>query len=301
MQNAYNQAALFVDFENIYYFIRNRTTDLADASEAAISTVRNLRYKLTDDYQSQCIVQHAYSDFERLGGSSQGAFYLIGIETHNVLSTEHKNAADMRLCIDAMETLYTRPEIETFVLIAGDRDYIPLVQHLRKHAKTVRVVAFKDNMSGDLLKVADEANFIDANDLLPEGVVLGEERRTLFPEKASSSSQAAKVQKAQPVPVPLPVLKPEFKPIRPFTTAGEREAMKIMLEHFGDKQEIWMSPYLYKMRGGMMSLAEYERRAIINDLVSKGAITVKTRQGDENDYSVILVNYNHPDVQEQMP
>ena len=301
MQNAYNQAALFVDFENIYYFIRNRTTDLADASEAAISTVRNLRYKLTDDYQSQCIVQHAYSDFERLGGSSQGAFYLIGIETHNVLSTEHKNAADMRLCIDAMETLYTRPEIETFVLIAGDRDYIPLVQHLRKHAKTVRVVAFKDNMSGDLLKVADEANFIDANDLLPEGVVLGEERRTLFPEETSSSSKAAKVQKAQPARVPLPVQEPEFKPVRPFTTAGEREAMRIMLEHFGDKTEIWMSPYLRRMRGEMVNLAEYERRAIINDLVSKGAITVKTRQGDENDYSVILVNYNHSDVQEQMP
>ena len=71
-----------------------------------------------------------------------GDLYLLGVEAHNVLGTEHKNAADMRLCIDAMEILYTRQNIQSFILVAGDRDYIPVIQHLKKNGRTVRVAGF---------------------------------------------------------------------------------------------------------------------------------------------------------------
>jgi hypothetical protein len=288
-------SSIFVDYENIFYFIKNRLPESQDSHQAAIGTLRRLRAMLLEDLNNQCIIQHAYADFERIGAGPQGELYLMGMETHNVLGTDHKNAADMRLCIDAMETLYMRPEIRTFVIVAGDRDYIPVVQHLRKHAKTVLVVSFKGSVSGDLLQVAEERNFIDAAKLIPDDFVLGEERPVVKPAPVSAVPAAAPV-----LSKPRPK-RPVFASSRPLVSDDERMALRIMLENFGEKPEIWMTPYLHRQRAEMPHLAEYERRNLINELHERGAILVDKRPGDQGEFSVILVNWDHQDVQKLNP
>ncbi|MBX3111672.1 MAG: NYN domain-containing protein [Fimbriimonadaceae bacterium] len=285
-------AALFVDFENLYYFIKNRTDQKTDPGDTSLKVIRSLKTTLHEGQQKNCIIQHAYADFERVGGGTQGDFYLMGIETHNVLGTEHKNAADMRLCIDALDTLYTRPEIDTFVFVAGDRDYIPVIQHLRARARSVIVVAFKDNLSGDLLQVAEERNFIDATTMLPTDVKLTSPR----------------VAPAPPAPA-APVAQPQRPAPKPSTFATPKrihdpralETLRIMLHHFSDKPEIWMIPFLHRQRSEMSQLEEFERKALLSDLVQLGAIAIEQRLGDVRDYSVIVVNWNHPDVVAENP
>lgn len=295
--NPLSHAAIFIDFENVYYFLKERVSEPADPVEVSIATVRRLRALLLEEQNTECIVQHAYADFERIGGSPQGAFYLIGIDTHDVLSTDHKNAADMRLCIDAMETLYTRKEITTFVFLAGDRDYIPVVQHLRKHAKHVLVVSFKGSMSGDLLQVVEDRNFIDAALCLPPDVTLVQPRtRPTAPMATKPLAPIISEAAAPPPPAPIDFGKP-----RPLESEDELEALGIMLEHFASKPEIWMTPYLHRQRQRMSHLAEYERRAVITELSEKGAIAVRKRPGDQGEYSVILLNWNHPNVQKLTP
>ena len=161
-------AAIFVDFENVYYYLRNQYADLPDLTEYTLEMLRNLRTYLEQQLNLLPIVHFAYADFERLASAPLGSLYLMGIEIRNVLGAQHKNAADMRLCIDAMQLLYTRPEIRTFVFVAGDRDYIPVIQHIQTQARTVKAVAFRGNLSGDLLQNIREENFIDAYALLDE-------------------------------------------------------------------------------------------------------------------------------------
>lgn len=48
-------------------------------------------------------------------------------------------------------------------------------------------------------------------------------------------------------------------------------------------------------------LADYLRKALINDLEADGAIRIEKGGGELFVYSVILVNYNHPDVREVHP
>ena len=124
-------AAVFIDFENVYYFLKNHFADPPDLNDYVLELVRRLRDTLLER-GLDCLVINAYADFERLPSAPQGGLYLAGVLTRNVLGTDHKNAADMQLCIDALEVHYTRPEISTFVLVAGDRDYIPLLRHLRR-------------------------------------------------------------------------------------------------------------------------------------------------------------------------
>jgi hypothetical protein len=89
----------------------------------------------------------------------------MGVESHTVIWTQHNHAAT-QLCIDAMKVLYTHSVIRTFVLVVGDRSYIPVIQHIRTQTRSVKTVAFKCNLSSDLLQNIGEARFIDAQHLL---------------------------------------------------------------------------------------------------------------------------------------
>lgn len=48
-----------------------------------------------------------------------------------------KNGADIRLAVDAMEVLFTRPHVRTFVIAGSDSDYTGLVLKLREHGRYV--------------------------------------------------------------------------------------------------------------------------------------------------------------------
>jgi hypothetical protein len=126
-------AALLVDFENLYYFIKNRPGyDGHDTMGVIVRLVQALRSHLETEYKKTTISLDAFADFERIEEEAQGDLYLPGFDTRNVLGTDNKNAADMKICIDAMEILYTRPEIS------------------KRKAKIVRVVGFQGSTSGDL-------------------------------------------------------------------------------------------------------------------------------------------------------
>ena len=290
-------AAVFIDFENVYYHLRPLLVDEDRTQDISLELIRSIRDYLASEHRERCIIQHAYADFEQLEVNAQGQLYLIGIDSHNVLGTEHKNAADMRLCIDVLETLYTRPEIKTFIFVAGDRDYIPVIQHLKKHAKTVRAVAFEGNVSGDLrMNVGD--GFINAMSLLSKLSIseleVGKERRA---EVRKEEYEVVKEQRK--VSVPLTTTK--FERVMPLDDDDSLVALEILLQNYGDKPEVWFSPFLNKLRQSMQHLAEYERKSLITTLADYGAVKVEKRRGEPNDYSVLIVNWNHPDVQALNP
>ncbi|WP_220139908.1 NYN domain-containing protein [Nocardia huaxiensis] len=72
----------------------------------------------------------------------------------------HKNAADIRLAVDAMETLITHAEIGVFVLVTGDSDFTPLVQKLREFGKhVIGIGASEGTTSARLVSVCSEYKF----------------------------------------------------------------------------------------------------------------------------------------------
>ncbi|MCW5939044.1 MAG: NYN domain-containing protein [Fimbriimonadaceae bacterium] len=296
-------ASVFIDFENIYYFFREALPEGVNARDMVLRLVRELKKHMLEERQENCIILHAYADFERIEDDAMGDFYLVGVETHNVLGTQHKNAADMRLCIDALETMYTRSEIGTFVFVAGDRDYIPVVQHLKKHARNVLIVAFPGQISGDLLNIVGEESFLDGRTLLPDeiaGRISIVRKKTPSPALepvATNGSHAAK-------PAVSAV---SFATPKRLSSAHEREALGILLHDFGKHHEVYVMPYLYRLGNEMSDLDQYERKDLVNSLTSAGAIKVEKREGvdrhtgERNTYSVIIINWDHPDVRVLSP
>ena len=343
-------AAVFIDFENVYYFLKNHYLDPQDPHDYALDLVRALRDTLKRELGLDSLVLNAYADFDKIPTGPQGPLYLMGVSTRNVLGTDHKNAADMQLCIDALEVLYTRPAIGTFVLVAGDRDYIPVLQHLRRQARQVKVVGFRESVSGDLLQMLGQEHFIDARALLPAErlqalednrtarLQKGDEIRRLREQGMVGVQSAAARQAAQDAaglpgstqaegvaspaaapPRPSAPARPSmleqllqevpatFAPIRRITRTDERRCLEFLLEQvqrFGSQQatpEIWASPFLRRLTDVLPELPDWERRQLLNQLRDAGAVRLEKREGEPHPFSVILLNYQHPDVRELNP
>ncbi|MCC6685776.1 MAG: NYN domain-containing protein [Fimbriimonadaceae bacterium] len=289
--------ALFVDVENIAYFLKPRIS--SDLIASVCDSVRKLRTHLQSEHDLSCIVQSAYGDFERLESGFLRSFFLMGIETHNVVGTDHKNAADMGLCIEAMRTLYTRTEIDTFVLMAGDRDYIPLVQHLRQSGRSLLVCSFRATTSGDLLNLVEERHFIDTFQFLSDEDQLAVSAYT--PPSSEPVVLAPPVPLGQSGDLPQP-RKRATKRMLAIDDENTLIALQVLFDDkFKGKREVWLKPYLYELQKPLGHLAEYERKALLGNLEDAGAIEVEKRDGGENYYSVILINWDHPSVQKYFP
>ncbi len=138
-------AALLIDFDNVTLGIRS---DLA----------KELKHLLNSDIiKGKVAVQRAYADWRRypqyivpLSESSIDLIFAPGV------GSTKKNATDIRLAIDAIELVFTRPEIGTFILLSGDSDFSMLVIKLKEYGKYVIGVGIRESASDMLIQNCDE-------------------------------------------------------------------------------------------------------------------------------------------------
>jgi uncharacterized protein (TIGR00288 family) len=138
-------AALLIDFDNVTMGIRS---DLQ-------TELRNLLS--SDIIQGKVAVQRAYADWRRypqyIVPLSEASIDLIFAPAYG---SSKKNATDIRLAIDALELVFTRPEIGTFILLSGDSDFSSLVIKLKEYGKYVIGVGIRESSSDLLVQNCDE-------------------------------------------------------------------------------------------------------------------------------------------------
>jgi hypothetical protein len=65
------------------------------------------------------------------------------------------------MVVDALDLCYTKPHVDTFVILSGDSDFSPLVSKLRENDKVVIGVGVKNSTSDLLTSNCDEFIFYD--------------------------------------------------------------------------------------------------------------------------------------------
>ena len=73
-----------------------------------------------------------------------------------------KNSLDIQLVIDAMEVAYTNPLIDSFCIVSGDSDYMPLVGKLKSMGKHVLGISRSEVASGIFIKACNEFLFLES-------------------------------------------------------------------------------------------------------------------------------------------
>jgi uncharacterized LabA/DUF88 family protein len=76
------------------------------------------------------------------------------------------NSIDVMLAVECADFLHHHPQVDTYVLVTGDGDFIPLVSLLRSRGKKVVVIGVSEATSYHLIESADE--FISYASLLEE-------------------------------------------------------------------------------------------------------------------------------------
>ena len=150
------RVAVFIDFENLVCGAGKGSPEQSGPVPAKALEL------LCRGFYGNAAIRRAYADWANPGfGRHQGALADNGVDLIQVTraGTAGKNAADIRMAVDAMEALITHPEIAVFLLVSGDSDYSPLVQRLREFGKHVVGVGTRANAGRRLVSVCSEYKF----------------------------------------------------------------------------------------------------------------------------------------------
>ena len=145
--------ALFVDYENLAIGAREDlgiTFDFRPIAEA-----------LAD--RGRVVVRKAYADWSRFSDDRRMLTdnHIELIEIPQRRGAVRKNAADIKMAVDAVELAFERDYVTTFVVCTGDSDFSPLVHKLRELNKQVIGVGLKASTSALLPPACDEFLFYE--------------------------------------------------------------------------------------------------------------------------------------------
>jgi uncharacterized protein (TIGR00288 family) len=174
--------ALFVDFENLALGARDRgeTIDMSIVMDALSE-------------RGRVVVRRAYADWNLFTDHRQNLadqrIELIEIPQRH--GTVRKNAADIKLTVDALELAFSRDFITTFVIASGDSDFTPLVLKLRELDKQVIGVGVEGSTSKMLPGACDEFLFYER--LLGPGTARGAPRHRQKDEESELAEAARRV------------------------------------------------------------------------------------------------------------
>ena len=138
-------AALLIDFDNVTLGMRSELS-------------KELKSLLDSDViKGKVSVQRAYADWRRypqyIVPLSEASVDLIFAPAYG---SNKKNATDIRMAIDALELVFIRPEIGTYILLTGDADFSSLVLKLKEYGKYVIGVGIQESSSDILVQNCDE-------------------------------------------------------------------------------------------------------------------------------------------------
>lgn len=147
--------ALFLDYENLAIGAR-------DALGGASFDLRPVSDALAE--RGRVVSRRAYADWAMFDEDRRMLTrnHVEMIEITQRLGAVRKNAADIKLAVDAIEIALERPYITTFVIGTGDSDFTPLVHKLRELNKRVIGVGVRASTSALLPPACDEFLFYDS-------------------------------------------------------------------------------------------------------------------------------------------
>jgi len=145
---------VFVDVQNMYYSAKNlynAKVNFAQILKAAVgdrSLIRAITYVIKADVKEE---QNFFDALEKIG------FEVKAKDLQIFAGGAKKGDWDIGLAMDTIELAH---RLDTIVIVSGDGDYVPLVEHLR-HALGCRIeiIAFGKSSSGLLREACD--SFLD--------------------------------------------------------------------------------------------------------------------------------------------
>lgn len=166
-----NDIAIFLDLDNL----------VIGARDANLNFDINL---IIDEIKQRTggrvVYRRAYSGNLRQDQKLMKEMAGAGFTMQSAVSLNNfgKNLIDMYLVVDTMDTLVDGPGYDTYVIVTGDRDFLPLIHTLRKRGKYVIGIGLKHTTSENLIGLCDE--YIYYENMMPVPPLTDDEVESLL-------------------------------------------------------------------------------------------------------------------------
>ncbi|MBE1492243.1 NYN domain-containing protein [Plantactinospora soyae] len=194
-----DRIALFLDYENLALGARDHLGGMA-------FDFRPIADALAE--RGRVIARRAYADWSYFDEDRRmlTRSHVELIEIPQRMGASRKNAADIKMAVDAVELAFERGYISTFVICTGDSDFTPLVHKLRELNKRVIGVGVENSTSALLPPACDEFLYYDRLEGVDVPAARGRRGRPARP--AGPDPQQVEV---EPEPEPQPAVE---EPVR---------------------------------------------------------------------------------------
>jgi hypothetical protein len=274
------RAAMFVDYENLYSVLTSQSSKNKKTGDYASEILDEVVRYLEEGDDTPTIYGRAFAPFDVLleteDAEAPASLHRMGIEPTYVPTAMQGNTSEIQLTIAVTRFLTERPDVQTIVIVTGDRPYLPLVRTIREQGCRVLVAAVNPPQTKTY---AENDLYLDARNLLSRDS--REDLMANAPEKGSGydPSGASPPQRYERIDDPVAL-----------------RTIKITEEHFGQYEEVYLTPLLRKLSDILGP--DHDPKALVSRLEAAGAVRLEKRDGYPYDYTVLIVHDDHPDVQE---
>ena len=164
-QHSEQRVGVLVDVSNLYHSARvmyNKKVNFKAVLKEAVGErklIRAIAYVITAENPEE---QKFFDALDQIG------FEVKSKELQIFYGGHKKGDWDVGISMDAIRLA---PKIDVVVIVSGDGDFIPLLEHLRSLGQRVEVMAFGRSASGRLRELAD--NFVDLDSSTRKFLITG--------------------------------------------------------------------------------------------------------------------------------
>lgn len=152
-------AAIFIDEENIYNWVRHRFTEPESPSKSKRHGLGFHKYfdvnKLWEYLSERGLkISKAVCFIAQSGLKNPDVvrkLYEWGIDIKPTVRYEYKSLLDPIMIVEILSTAYENKHVQTFVIISGDKDFFPVAKKLRELGKDVVIIG-PDEDTAEILK-----------------------------------------------------------------------------------------------------------------------------------------------------
>lgn len=136
---------IFIDLDNIYYNLEDFGIRMTDTDYNIIPIL----WSIYDWNKVRCV--KAYADYDqlkiKLRDLQKQRIQIRQVYGNGYGDDSRKNASDIELSLDALETLYKDNNIDTYVFVTADSDMIPIMSRMVYKNKKVHLYYFSSHIS----------------------------------------------------------------------------------------------------------------------------------------------------------
>ena len=163
MSSPSSRVAIYIDFDNVVISRASQVKETGGSATVAIDVLLDFATRY-----GRLTIARAYADWSvKKNADYKDQLVSRAVELVQLFpASKTKNGADIRLAVDAIEDLYLHDDLTHVVIAAGDSDFVPLAQRVRRLGRVVLGVGVAGSISKTLASACDV--YVDYDELLED-------------------------------------------------------------------------------------------------------------------------------------